>query len=515
MTDESRDWLRSKRVPDRRRDQRPRGGPGPRRVDAELRHRPAHPARCRRHRRRRTDGPGRDGRGAAARPRRRGHRDPGGQLSPAGLDRARPPGDPPGPRRPRRDRPVELGPAGTRRGVRGQLPRPRPDDAGRDLAQRPRGTVHLPRGYRRGAVRLDREGADRAALLVRHGRRGARARGRGLVPDQRPGQPAAPPAVRREAQGRHAVPDRGVGRRDLRGRRLRRCPGHDPRHQRSRAPGARGALVRGALPVARPVVARPDLRDGRPGRVHLLLRPDRGRDRLAAGRDDRAVVHRVHRPRGVPPGARAPGRDRRHARPAVHGSAAHPPQGRAPDPVRGQRRRPGRRRRPAGRHPRRRPRHQRARAPRAASCGRPRSATGSSSRTRRTSCSARTRRPASCSSRTPIERLTGFRPDEVVGRDVRAGHRPDLDARRRRALGARRGQPDRAAGAPARPDAQGRRHRARRDPLGRPARQRGQFRGGPRLRARHRASASASSASCASPRCATATSSSRRPTSSG
>ena len=34
------------------------------------------------------------------------------------------------------------------------------------------------------------------------------------------------------------------------------------------------------------------------------------------------------------------------------------------------------------------------------SCGRPRSATGSSSRTRRTSCSAPTRRPASCSSRT-------------------------------------------------------------------------------------------------------------------
>ena len=61
----------------------------------------------------------------------------------------------PGARRPRRDRPVELGPARAARGVGGELPRPRADDAGRDLAQRRRGPVHVPRRHRRGAVRLD------------------------------------------------------------------------------------------------------------------------------------------------------------------------------------------------------------------------------------------------------------------------------------------------------------------------------------------------------------------------
>ena len=102
--------------------------------------------------------------------------------------------------------------------------------------------------------------------------------------------------------------------------------------------------VRGALPLARPVVARPHLRDGRPRRVHVLLRPHRGRHRLAAGRADRPPVHRVHRHRGVPAGARAAGRDRGQPGAPVDGPAAHPPQGRAHDPVRGQRRRPGRRR---------------------------------------------------------------------------------------------------------------------------------------------------------------------------
>ena len=47
-----------------------------------------------------------------------------------------------------------------------------------------------------------------------------------------------------------------------------------------------------------------------------------------------------------------------------------------------------------------------------------------------------------------IERLTGFRPGRGGRADVRPRHRPDLDARRGRALGARRGQPDRAPGPP-------------------------------------------------------------------
>ena len=149
-----------------------------------------------------------------------------------------------------------------------------------------------------------------------------------------------------------------------------------------------------------------------------------------------------------------------NARPAVHGSAAHPPQGRAADPVRGQRRRPGRRRRPAGRDPRRRPRRQRARAPRAASCA------SSEERYRFLVENspdivfyARTRRPASCSSRTRSSGSPVSARTRSSG-ETSTGHRPDLDARRRRALG--------AASWPTRPSrrcsgielhAQGRRHR--------------------------------------------------------
>ena len=114
-----------------------------------------------------------------------------------------------------------------------------------------------------------------------------------------------------------------------------------------------------------------------------------------------------------------------------------------------------------------------------------------------------------------IERLTGFRPEERGRPDVRHDRRALDDARRGRALGARRGRPDRAAGPAPRAAAQGRRHRPGRDPLGRPARRptaSSPASTGPRATS---ASGSASSASCASPRTATATWSSRRPTSSG
>ncbi len=150
-------------VPARRRHQRARGGPGTHRLDPQLRDRPADPARRGGPRGRRADGPRRDGRGPAPRPRRRGHRHARRELPEARLDLARPAGDAPGARRPRGHRPLELGPARPARGVRDELPQPRPGDARRDLAQRRRGPVHVHGRGRRAAVRLDRGRPRRAA----------------------------------------------------------------------------------------------------------------------------------------------------------------------------------------------------------------------------------------------------------------------------------------------------------------------------------------------------------------
>ena len=80
-----------------------------------------------------------------------------GSISPDRL------GDAPGARRPRGHRPLELGPARPARGVRDELPQPRPGDARRDLAQRRGGPVHVHGRGRRAAVRLDRGRHRRAA----------------------------------------------------------------------------------------------------------------------------------------------------------------------------------------------------------------------------------------------------------------------------------------------------------------------------------------------------------------
>ena len=149
-------------VPHRRRDQRPRREPGPRDLDAQLRHGPPHPPGPGRPRGRRPDGSRRDGGSAAPRSRRRGDRHARDQLSPAGDDLAGPARDAPGAGRPCGDRALELRPARAARGIGGELPRPRPGDAGRDLAQRRRGPVHVHGRGRGAAVRLVRRGARRA-----------------------------------------------------------------------------------------------------------------------------------------------------------------------------------------------------------------------------------------------------------------------------------------------------------------------------------------------------------------
>ena len=215
-----------------------------------------------------------------------------------------------------------------------------------------------------------------------------------------PGTTLPAPPVRRASQGRQHLPDRAVRRRDLRGRRVQGRPGHGPRRQRARAPRAHRPRVRGAVPLARPVVARPDLRDGRPRGLHVLLGPDRGRHRLAARRADRALVHRVHR----------------HRRPSRRRPSGSP---RSPPIPAGRRRtgccsgtRTGARSRSrsasSGRSTTRAswsrsgasPATSASASASSSSCGRPRSATGSSSTTRPTSCSRPTRRPASSISRT-------------------------------------------------------------------------------------------------------------------
>ena len=85
-----------------------------------------------------------------------------------------------------------------------------------------------------------------------------------------------------------------------------------------------------------------------------------------------------------------------------------------------------------------------------------------------------------------VERLTGFRPDELVGRAVRQAHHPGDPPRRRGPLGRRGSRPVAALGAPPGPQAPGWRPRAGRDPLRGPGRWPRPVRGRPRLRPRHR-----------------------------
>ena len=76
------------------------------------------------------------------------------------------------------------------------------------------------------------------------------------------------------------------------------------RHPRARAPRARAARLRGALPLPRPVVARPRVDDRRRGAVHVHLRPGGADPRLGAARAAGAVV------RGSLAGERPAGRSR-------------------------------------------------------------------------------------------------------------------------------------------------------------------------------------------------------------
>ena len=150
-------------VPPRRRHQRPRGGAGPHRLDAQLRDRPADPARRGGPRGRGADGPRRDGRGPAARARRRGHRHAGGQLPEARPDLAatgwRCSRRSPTTRRSRsRTRTCSPGSRRPRRASAASSRRRR-----RDLAQRRRGPVHVHGRGRGAAVRLDARTTSSAA----------------------------------------------------------------------------------------------------------------------------------------------------------------------------------------------------------------------------------------------------------------------------------------------------------------------------------------------------------------
>ena len=96
--------------------------------------------------------------------------------------------------------------------------------------------------------------------------------GRRGGPDRAAGAPARPaPARRRRGAGRDPLrrPDRRAGQ--LRGRpRLR------ARHRRAGAPRARAARLRGALPLPRPVLARPRLDDRRRGPASRSSRDQSG-----------------------------------------------------------------------------------------------------------------------------------------------------------------------------------------------------------------------------------------------
>ncbi len=235
------------------------------------------------------------------------------------------------------------------------------------------------------------------------------------------------------------------------------------------------------------VQSSPDLifeMDGR-GRLHLLLRPDRRGHRLVPGRPHRPSVHRVRRSRPVPgrPGPAAG--DRGEPGQAVHGPAAPAPPGRTPDPVRGQRRRAGRRRGRARGDPRRRARHQRAGAPRA------RAALVRGAlpvpRGERPGHRVQRRRPDPVRVHLGHDRAPdGLAPRGGGGRDVRPGRHAGVAARGDRTVGGDRRRPHPAAGAADRPARQGWRLGARGDPLRGPGRRAGQLRGRARLGTRRR-----------------------------
>ncbi len=201
-----------------------------------------------------------------------------------------------------RPRPARARPAR----IRGALPVPRRELTGRRLLDRPGGPLHVPvRGH--GADdRLPTRRARRPAFLDGRparldGPRGGPLGEAGRRPLDRPGRRARPPR-----QGR--TPDAGRGPLDRDAgceRRVRRDPRVHARHQRTRAPAARAARVRGALPLPRRVVARPRLGDRRGRHARLPERCRRDDVRPARGRGARPALlvglRRRCQPRGQDP----------------------------------------------------------------------------------------------------------------------------------------------------------------------------------------------------------------------
>ena len=326
-----------------------------------------------------------------------------------GSDLARPAGDAPGARRPRGDRALELGPArpagGVETGFRASSRR-RPTSSG---ATTPRaGSRSWPRARSScsaGPRTTSSAATSRTSSPPSRRRRGRRGRAR-----SRPRAPCGGCASSWCARtGRPSRPRRPPSRAST--ARSSRRPGDAPDISERERLERELRSSRGAVPRPRPVVAGPHLRDGRQRGLHVLLRPHRGGHRLVAGRDDRPPVHRLHRHGGVPHAGAADRGDRGQPGQAVHRPAAHPPQARRPqDPVRGQRRRPGRRAGPAWPRSAVSPATSASGSASRTSSARPRSATGSSSRTPPTSCSRPDADARFLFFSDTIERLTGSGP---------------------------------------------------------------------------------------------------------
>ena len=305
-----------------------------------------------------------------------------------------------------------------------------------------------------------------------------------------------------EPQGRDALSVRGVGGRQLRGRRVPRRPGDPPRHQRDGAPRARPAAseerYRGLVQCS------PDLIFEMDGNGVYTFYSDRTEEVIGWRPDEligRPFVDFVDMSAFPQAAERLAEISANPGQPSTDRLLIRHKDGRLMPfevSVVGQVDETGRL---AG-DPRRRPRHRRARAPRARA---PR-VRGPLPVPRRERPRRRVqrRRPtrASCTCPRPIEQLTGFRPAELIGETFTRSSRP-RPWRRVRALERDVGGPVRRRSS-ASSCAQGRRHRAGRDPLAGPARRPGRVRRRPRLRARHQRAGAPGGASCATPRSATA-----------
>ena len=316
-----------------------------------------------------------------------------------------------------------------------RYPTARPDDARRHLSVRRRGPVHVRGRGRRGALRLDpgrgrrqdlRATSTAEASLPRPSRTSSASASEHDVVRRYPLH-AQPP--RRRRPGRVIV---GLG---LRGRPVRRRPGHRPRHQRAGAARARAARVARSATASSSRTRRTSSSPPTPdGTVHVRVGGDRVDDSdcdaraSSIGSTSRAIVRTTRWPdrrRSLGAARRATRRPSRSAELVLTGT------GRPADPGRGQRdRRSSDADGEFAGDPRRGPRHRRARAPRARAAR----VGGALPVPRRVlpgrRLGHRRRRAASRSSAMRPRRCSGMPADELIGQPVlRRSSRPTLRSR--------------------------------------------------------------------------------------